>query len=64
MQLLPETVCKVIIACAVLHNMTREANLPEVDILEEVEEEAENENERPNDNGIQVRVDLIRNRFT
>lgn len=62
MQLLPGTTCQVIVACAVLHNMARRANLPDEDLL--MEEEGPEPLELPAEaNGMRVRERLIADFF-
>ena len=63
MQLLPGTDCKVIMACAVLHNIGRIHNLP-MEIVADDEDEEDDIDVEEHANGFNVRNQLIRNRFT
>ena len=64
--MLPERLCRVVLACAVLHNIAMQYNLPEPDNEdEEEEEEGADQVDHHNDGraGVRVREALIQNHF-
>ena len=63
LQLLPGTTCQVIVACCVLHNMARRANLPDEDLLMDEEGPAEAVQFPAEANGMRVRARLIADFF-
>ena len=64
MQLLPATTCKVVMTCAVLHNMAVRARLPILEMLPLDEEDEEDNIIHGNQDGVAIRNMLIQNRFT
>lgn len=61
LQLQPAAVCQVVLACAVLHNMARRANLPEPELAldTEVDQPAMQPNYQNSRSGIDTRRPLI-----
>lgn len=62
MQMAPRRACKIITACAVLHNVAKDLKQPEVDFGIE-QHEHEPDRDHIEDNGLAIRNTIIANYF-